>query len=66
MDECPRPPLQTVPVGGKLYAESGHETAFVDDATEVYDPCFGARTLIPRRFTETSIFSTGFADCARP
>ena len=31
-----------------------------------YDICFGARTFIPRRFTETSIFSAGFADCGRP
>ena len=31
-----------------------------------YDPCFGARTFIPWRFTSTSIFSAGFDDGGRP
>ena len=31
-----------------------------------YDPCFGARTFIPWRFTATSIFSAGFDDGGRP
>ena len=64
-ESAPRPPLQNGAGGRELYAESGHETAFVEEAAEVYDPCFGAPTFIPCRFTATSIFSAGFDDGGR-
>ena len=81
MEECPGRACELCAVRRELYAEIADETAFVawrqlrDRRHRILgdlhygvisDPCFGARTLIPRRFTETSIFSAGFADCGRP
>ena len=56
--------LQTVPVRRAIIRGNGHETGFVKPRS--YDPCFGARTFIPCRFTATSIFSAGFDDGGRP
>ena len=57
--------------GGQLYAEIADETGFGEGGTAAtpattYDPCFGARTFIPCRFTATSSFSAGFDDGGRP